>query len=182
MGETKDIIYCSNKYKKDIVEMLKGKGYIVTEEQSDLDNLDKIKVENRIIGQQSELEILDKMKVEKENIIKEKEYCEISEILLNKIFKNLGNNSLDDFTYEEDKRIYGFNVGMNDNWEDDGKYQYNEETGKLVEFDENMEVIKEFNYGVYRSVSRTGSYYTDYHHSYSNYELYKIKKYMFLKK
>lgn len=92
-----------------------------------------------------------------------------------RIVLNLGHSDLDDFIYENGDRKYIFkNVG-DDNWQDEGKYQYRQEDGRLIEVDDNYNEIKQFNFGVSRTVQRTGSYYSDYYYEPEPYEAYEIK-------
>jgi len=96
--------------------------------------------------------------------------------LFREIVSELGDQDLDDFSYTYENKIYGFNSVGDDNWTDEGKYQFREEKGQLVEFDDGYNVINSFNFGVSRSVSRTGSYYSDYYYENYPYEFYEIKE------
>lgn len=80
---------------------------------------------------------------------------------------------LEDFSYKHNGEKYGFDIS-DDGWEDDGKYQYKYEQGQLVEFDEKYHIIQKFNFGITRTVSRTGSYYNDYYYDYSSIEAHEI--------
>ena len=96
--------------------------------------------------------------------------------LFAKIIKKLGKDDLEDFAYTYNGKIYGFkNVG-DDNWDDEGKYQYKTEQGKLIEMDGDYQEIQEFNFGISRSVQRSGSYFTDYNYDYEPYEMFEIKE------
>ena len=96
--------------------------------------------------------------------------------LFAKIVKKLGKDDLEDFTYTYNGKIYGFkNVG-DDNWDDEGKYQYKTEQGQLIEMDGDYQEIQEFNFGISRSVQRSGSYFTDYNYDYEPYEMFEIKE------
>jgi len=96
--------------------------------------------------------------------------------LFAKIIKKLGKDDLEDFAYTYNGKIYGFkNVG-DDNWDDEGKYQYKTEQGKLIEMDGDYQEIQSFNYGISRSVQRNGSYFTDYNYDYEPYEMFEIKE------
>ena len=96
--------------------------------------------------------------------------------LFAKIVKKLGKDDLEDFTYTYNGKIYGFkNVG-DDNWDDEGKYQYKTEQGQLIEMDGDYQEIQEFNFGISRSVQRNGSYFTDYNYDYEPYEIFEIKE------
>jgi len=96
--------------------------------------------------------------------------------LFSKIVKKLDKQDLEDFQYINDYIIYGFKEIGDDNWEDEGKYQYRIEQGKLIEMDENYKEIQSFNYGVSRSVQRNGSYFTDYNYEYEPYEFFELKE------
>lgn len=96
--------------------------------------------------------------------------------LFSKIVKKLGDSSLDDFSCKYNGKIYGFKEVGEDKWNDEGKYQYKEEEeGQLIEMDENYKEIQEFNFGVSRSISRCGSYFTDYNYTYEPYDMFEIK-------
>jgi len=98
--------------------------------------------------------------------------------LFSLIVKKLGDKDLDDFEYKHDNVIYGFKDVGDDEWEDDGsgKYQYKEEQGQLMSMDEKYNEIELFNFGVSRSTSRTGSYYTDYYYDSESYIPFEIKE------
>jgi len=90
-----------------------------------------------------------------------------------KISNEIGDQHLDDFSYEHDGKIYGFKYEESD-WKDEGKYQHREESGVLCEYDENYNVISLFDYGLSRSSSRSGSYFSDYYYDNDKYSKYKI--------
>jgi len=96
--------------------------------------------------------------------------------LFSKIVKKLGEQDFEDFKYTCNNKIYGFKEIGDDNWEDEGKYQYKIEQGQLIEMDENYKEIQSFNFGVSRSVQRNGSYFTDYHYEYEPYEYFELKE------
>lgn len=96
--------------------------------------------------------------------------------LFSKIVKQLGNHDLDDFECTINNKIYGFkNVGDND-WDDQGKYQYQYQQGQLIEMDENYKEIQSFNFGVSRTVQRSGSYFSNYYYNNYPYEFFEIKE------
>lgn len=94
--------------------------------------------------------------------------------LFAKIVKKLGDFNLEDFSYTYNDKIYGFKEVGEDNWDDQGKYQYKNEDGQLIEMDKNYNEIQAFNFGVSRSISRSGSYFTDYYYEKDPYEMYEI--------
>jgi len=96
--------------------------------------------------------------------------------LFAKIVKKLGEDCLEDFEYTYNSKIYGFKDVGDDNWDDQGKYQYKTEQGQLIEMDENYQEIQSFNFGISRSVQRNGSYFTDYNYDYDPYEMFEIKE------
>ena len=96
--------------------------------------------------------------------------------LFAKIVKKLGEDCLEDFEYTYNSKIYGFKDVGDDNWDDQGKYQYKTEQGQLIEMDENYQEIQSFNFGISRSVQRNGSYFTDYNYDYEPYEMFEIKE------
>lgn len=95
-----------------------------------------------------------------------------------KIVEELGDTDLEDFEYIYEDKIYGFKGIGDDEWVDDGsgKYQYKDEKGQLIEMDNEYKEIQSFNFGVSRSVSRTGSYYSEYYYDYEKYEVFEIKE------
>jgi len=94
-----------------------------------------------------------------------------------KIVKELNGYDLDDFEYtDSDGKIYSFKEIGDDSWDDQGKYQYKYEQGQLVEMDKNWKEIQAFNFGVSRSVQRSGSYFSDYNYDYKPYEVFEIKE------
>jgi len=96
--------------------------------------------------------------------------------LFAKIVKKLEKEDLENFTYTYNNKIYGFKDISNDNWDDEGKYQYKTEQGQLIEMNENYQEIQEFNFGISRSIQRNGSYFTDYNYDYEPYEIFEIKE------
>jgi len=96
--------------------------------------------------------------------------------LFSKIVKKLDNQDFEDFEYTYNNKIYGFKDITEDSWEDDGKYQYKTEQGQLIEMDDRYREIQSFNFGVSRSVQRSGSYFTDYHYEYEPYEFFELKE------
>jgi hypothetical protein len=93
-----------------------------------------------------------------------------------KIVKKLDNHDLDDFAYTINNKTYGFKRVGDDSWDDQGKYQYQYQQGQLIEIDENYQEIQSFNFGVSRTVQRSGSYFSDYYYSNYPYEFFEIKK------
>lgn len=91
-----------------------------------------------------------------------------------KIVASMGEDDLEDFSYKHGDKIYGFYGVDEDNWEDEGKYQYKTESGILIEIDENYHEVERFDYGVSRSVQRSGSYFSDYYYDYEPYDAYEI--------
>lgn len=61
-------------------------------------------------------------------------------------------------------------------WDDQGKYQCKNESGQLIEVDDSFNEIIRFNFGVSRSVTRSGSYFSDYYYEYDEYLPYEIKE------
>jgi len=96
--------------------------------------------------------------------------------LFAKIVKKLGKQDLEDFAYTYNNKIYGFKDVGDDNWDDQGKYQYKTEQGQLIEMDKKYNEIQSFNFGISRSVQRNGSYFTDYNYDYEPYDMFEIKE------
>jgi len=91
-----------------------------------------------------------------------------------KIVASMGEDDLEDFSYKHDGKIYGFYRVDEDNREDEGKHQYKTESGVLIEMDEKYHEIQRFDYGVSRSVQRSGSYFLGYYYDYEPYDAYEI--------
>jgi len=96
--------------------------------------------------------------------------------LFSLIVKKLGESDLEDFSFKGDGKIYGFKDVGDGNWDDQGKYQYKYDEGQLMEMDEKYKEVQLFPFGVTRSVSRSGSYFSDYDYSYEPYEMFEIKE------
>ena len=94
--------------------------------------------------------------------------------LFSLIVKKLGDSDLDDFSYTKDGKIYGFKEVGDDSWDDQGKYQYKYEEGQLMEMDDKYVEVQLFPFGVTRSVSRSGSYFSDYYYGKDEYEMFEI--------
>jgi len=95
--------------------------------------------------------------------------------LFSKIVKKLGDSNLDDFECTYGGKIYGFKDVSKGKWDDEGKYQYKNEEGQLIEVNEKWQEIQSFNFGVSRSVQRCGSYFTDYNYEKDPYRFFEIK-------
>ena len=95
--------------------------------------------------------------------------------LFSLIVKRLGDKDLDDFSCQCGNKYYRFKT-IDDNWEDDGKYQYRTEQGQLIEMNKNYKEIQSFNFGISREVSRSGSYFTDYYYTNDDYEMFEIEE------
>ena len=63
----------------------------------------------------------------------------------------------------------------NTGWEDDGKYDFQDATYQVTSVDENYKPIKKYNAFISQSVSRTGSYYSDYYYDYLEIESYRME-------
>lgn len=92
------------------------------------------------------------------------------------IVKKLGDTDIDDFEYIYDGKIYSFKDVGDDTWDDQGKYQYKYEQGQLIEMNKKYKEIQSFNFGVSRTIQRSGSYFSDYYYDKEPYEYYKIKE------
>jgi hypothetical protein len=96
--------------------------------------------------------------------------------LFSKIVKKLGETDIEDFEYTIDGKIYGFKDVGDDVWDDQGKYQYKYEQGQLIEMNKKYKEIQSFNFGVSRTIQRSGSYFSDYYYEKEPYEYFKIKE------
>lgn len=96
--------------------------------------------------------------------------------LFSKIVKKLDESDLEDFECTYDGKKYGFKDVGNNKWDDQGKYQYKKEDGQLIEINEKYQEIQSFNFGVSRSVQRSGSYFSDYNYDEDPYVFFEIKE------
>jgi hypothetical protein len=96
--------------------------------------------------------------------------------LFSRIVKKLGDTNIEDFECTIDSKIYGFKDIGDNTWDDQGKYQYKYEQGQLIEMDKKYNEIQSFNFGVSRTVQRSGSYFSDYYYEHYPYEYFEIKE------
>ena len=80
----------------------------------------------------------------------------------------------DGFCFEKDGIAYGLIEVNESDWDDEGKYQYQDITYQLASFDKSVKkwvceesVIDKFDLYLILPVERSGSYFTDYYYSYS---------------
>lgn len=102
------------------------------------------------------------------NDIKLEELKEINKSLLKKIISQIEEEDLEELTVEVDDKKYGFGVIEDSGWEDDGrgKYYFKNTTYVLVLYSDSWNVIEKYNVIAEQSISRTGSYYTDWNYEY----------------
>lgn len=89
--------------------------------------------------------------------------------LFQKIYNTIDEKeNFEDFEYEDNGDRYGFKSIGDEDWEDDGsgKYQYKDELVQLIKFGEGCKFVEKFNFFVSRTISRSGSYYTDWYYDY----------------
>lgn len=88
------------------------------------------------------------------------------------------------FAFEYNDVSYDVIVVEKSNWDDQGKYQYQDITYQLVSFDRSTElfaykdnIIDKFNLIINLSITRSGSYFSEYYYSYGKptIQLAKIK-------
>ena len=79
----------------------------------------------------------------------------------------------DGFTFEYNGVSYDVITLEESSWDDEGKYQYQYITYQLISFDKNIKswackdsIIDKFNLIINLSVTRSGSYFSDYYYSY----------------
>lgn len=63
-----------------------------------------------------------------------------------------------------------------ENWDDQGKYQYKYQTGILCECDDQWGTVKKFDIALTLCITRSGSYFSDYYFEYEKPEVHKIVK------
>lgn len=61
---------------------------------------------------------------------------------------------------------YALRETVDNTWESEGKYEYNTSEFQLCSYTSDWKIIDKFNIYVKESVSRTGSYYSDWYYSY----------------
>ena len=83
------------------------------------------------------------------------------------------NHIEDGFGFENRGVCYDVKEGEESEWTDEGKYQYQDITYQLVSYDKNIEdypneesIIDRFDLFIILSVTRSGSYFTDYYYTY----------------
>lgn len=107
-------------------------------------------------------------------------YDELEEMDLEKAKKIISNFSKDEFIedveYEDNGVRYGVKIIDKGSWDDQGKYQFREDIGVLCEYNDNYNIVKLFDIAITQSMSRTGSYYSDYYYEYNELEVKKIIK------
>ena len=84
--------------------------------------------------------------------------------------------SLEDNYVEVNGITYGTTDCEYSGWEDGGKYQYQDETGRLCSYDEEWNILEKFDIYIDQGVSRSGSYFSDYDYEYINMNAYMIEK------
>jgi len=93
----------------------------------------------------------------------------INKELINKILNEVdGDSGIDDSTIEVEGKTYGFKIIDNTEWQDDGrgKYFFKEYTGLLCLYDDDYNIVEEYNVISTQGISRSGSYYTDWNYEY----------------
>ena len=83
-------------------------------------------------------------------------------------------NWLEDISETIDGVNYAFHVIEEGDWDDEGKYQYRNDIGIFCQCDENWFIVKKFDIAVISSITRTGSYYTDYYYEYDKLDVSQI--------
>lgn len=83
---------------------------------------------------------------------------------------------LDDACAIIDGKKYRTELLEDENWDDQGKYQYKYQTGLLCECDDNWNVIKRFDIALMLLIKRSGSYFSDYYYEYDKPKVHKIVK------
>lgn len=81
------------------------------------------------------------------------------------------NHLEDDFNFEYNGVSYGLIEVDETDWDDQGKYQYQNVTYQLVSYDANVgwirDIIDEFDLFLVLPVQRSGSYFSDYYYNYN---------------
>jgi len=84
--------------------------------------------------------------------------------------------TLEDNSFKIDGGVYGVTDFDDGNWEDEGKYQYNTESGRLCRYDKEYNVIEKYDIYIESSISRSGSYFSDYYYEYTGIRAYELKE------
>ena len=84
--------------------------------------------------------------------------------------------SLEDCLVEVDNVKYSFENVSQEPWDDQGKYQHSSYEGQLCRVDEDYNTLELYDYYIDQSISRSGSYYSDWYYDYQNVRIYKIEK------
>ena len=98
--------------------------------------------------------------------------------ILEEIIKGFKENerTLEDNAVKIDGDTFGVTEFDDGNWEDEGKYQYNTESGRLCRYDNEYSVVEKYDIYIELSITRSGSYFSDYYYEYDNVRAYEIKK------
>ena len=100
-----------------------------------------------------------------------KELMKIDKELLKKIVNRIGEDDVEDLTIEVDGKNYGFLCIEDDVWEDDGRGKYFSKCSRYLlglfgEGDDRWKLVEKYNVIALQCVTKTGSYYTDWHYEY----------------
>ena len=71
---------------------------------------------------------------------------------------------LEDVGCEFNGERYGTEALLESDWDDQGKYQYQEEYGLLCKLDESCNVVEKYDICVVNDITRCGSYFSEYYY------------------
>ena len=71
---------------------------------------------------------------------------------------------LEDVGCEFNGERYGTEALLESDWDDQGKYQYQEEYGLLCKLDESCNVVEKYDICIVNDVTRSGSYFSEYYY------------------
>ena len=83
---------------------------------------------------------------------------------------------LEEISDEVNGKRYGFHIVDEGYWDDEGKYQFRNDIGILCEYDENWNALKMFNIAATSSMTRSGSYFSEYYYEYDELTVNKVIK------
>ena len=61
-------------------------------------------------------------------------------------------------------------------WIDEGKYQYSSQSARICSLDKDDNVLEKFDFWIEQDITRSGSHFSEYYYEYDNIKLFKIEK------
>ena len=106
-----------------------------------------------------------------------KKSLELDEELKRKIMEIIADEKtkkLESLQFSLDNRNFMLEEVDETDWDDQGKYQYQELTMQLIEVDSMFNEISKYNLFIDLDIQRNGSYFSEYHYDYLGYNIYSF--------